>query len=34
VVNFDVVSLFTPVSIKETIDLLRRHFEEGVLGLF
>jgi hypothetical protein len=33
-VSFDVVSLFTKVLIRETMDLLGRHFEEGVLGLF
>jgi hypothetical protein len=33
-VSFDIVSLFTKVPIRETMDLLGRHFEEGVLGLF
>jgi hypothetical protein len=33
-VSFDIVSLFTRVPIKETMDLLGRHFEEDVLGLF
>jgi hypothetical protein len=28
------VSLFTKVPIRETMDLLGRHFEEDVLGLF
>jgi hypothetical protein len=34
VVSFDIVSLFTKVPIRETMDLLGRHFEEDVLGLF
>jgi hypothetical protein len=33
-VSFDIVSLFTKVPIRETIDLLGRHFEEDALGLF
>jgi hypothetical protein len=33
-VSFDVVSLFTRVSIKNTMDLLGRHFEENILRLF
>jgi hypothetical protein len=33
-VRFDVVSLFTWVLIRETINLLNRHFEEGILKLF
>jgi hypothetical protein len=33
-VSFDIVSLFTKVLIRETMDLLGRHFEEDVLGLF
>jgi hypothetical protein len=36
-VSFDIVSLFTKVPIKETMDLLGllgRHFKEDVLGLF
>jgi hypothetical protein len=33
-VSFNVVSLFTRVPIKETVDLLGRHFEEDILGLF
>jgi hypothetical protein len=33
-VSFDIVSLFTKVPTKETMDLLGRHFEEDVLGLF
>jgi retron-type reverse transcriptase len=33
-VIFDVVSLFTKVPIKETMDLLGRHFEEDTLRLF
>jgi hypothetical protein len=34
IVSFDIVSLFTKVPIKETTDLLGRHFKEDVLGLF
>jgi hypothetical protein len=34
IVSFDIVSLFTKVLIKETMDLLGRHFGEDVLGLF
>jgi hypothetical protein len=30
-VSFDIVSLFTKVPIRETMDLLGRHFEEDVL---
>jgi hypothetical protein len=33
-VSFDIVSLFTGVLLKETMDLLGCHFEEDVLGLF
>jgi hypothetical protein len=33
-VSFDIVSLFTKKPIRETMDLLGRHFEEDVLGLF
>jgi hypothetical protein len=33
-VSFDIVSLFTKVPIRETIDLPGRHFEEDVLILF
>jgi hypothetical protein len=33
-VSFDDVSLFTKVPIKETMDLLGRHFKEDVLGLY
>jgi retron-type reverse transcriptase len=33
-VSFDIVSLFTKVPIRDTMDLLGRHFEEDVLGLF
>jgi hypothetical protein len=33
-VSFDIVSLVTKVPIRETMDLLGRHFEENVLGLF
>jgi hypothetical protein len=33
-VSFDTVSFFTRVPIKETMDLLGRHFEEDILGLF
>jgi hypothetical protein len=33
-VSFDIVSLFTKVPIRATMDLLGRHFEEDVLGLF
>jgi hypothetical protein len=33
-VSFDVVSLFAKLPIKETMDLLGCHFEEGILGLF
>jgi hypothetical protein len=33
-ISFNTVSLFTRVPIKETMDLLGRHFEEDVLGLF
>jgi hypothetical protein len=32
--SFDVVSLFTKMPIKETMDLLGRRFEKGILGLF
>jgi hypothetical protein len=32
-VSFDIVSLFTWVPIKQTMDLLGRHFKEDV-GLF
>jgi hypothetical protein len=33
-VSFDIVSLFTKVPIRETMDLVGRHFEEYVLALF
>jgi hypothetical protein len=33
-VSFDVVSLFTKVPIQEIVDLLGRHFEEGILQTF
>jgi hypothetical protein len=33
-VSFDIVSLFTKVPIRETMNLLERHFEGDVLGLF
>jgi hypothetical protein len=33
-VSFDIVSLFTKVPIRETMDLLGRHFEDDVLGPF
>jgi hypothetical protein len=33
-VSFDFVSLITRVPIKETMDLLGRHFKEDVVGLF
>jgi hypothetical protein len=33
-VSFHIMSLFTKVPIRETMDLLGRHFEEDVLGLF
>jgi hypothetical protein len=33
-VSFDVVSLFTKVPIKDTMDLLGRHFAEDILRLF
>jgi hypothetical protein len=33
-VSFDIVSLFTRVPIKVSMDLLGRHFEDDVLGLF
>jgi hypothetical protein len=33
-VSFDVVSPFTRVSIRETMSLLSRHFEEDILTLF
>jgi hypothetical protein len=33
-VSFDIVLLFTRLPIKETMDLLGRHFEEDILGLF
>jgi hypothetical protein len=33
-VTFNIVSLFTRLPIKEVMDLLGRHFEEDVLGLF
>jgi hypothetical protein len=32
--SFDIVSLFTMVPIKETMAVLRRHFEEDILGPF
>jgi hypothetical protein len=33
-VGFDVVSLFTRVSIKNTKNLLGHNFEDDILGLF
>jgi hypothetical protein len=33
-VSFGVESILTRVPIKETMDLLGRHFKEDVLGLF
>jgi retron-type reverse transcriptase len=33
-VTFDVVSLFTNVSIVDSLELLSHHFEEDVLALF
>jgi uncharacterized membrane protein YfhO len=33
-VSFDVVSLFTKVPVKETMDVLGRHFEENTIALF
>jgi hypothetical protein len=33
-VGFDVVLLFTRAPIKETMDLIGRHFEEGIFRLF
>jgi retron-type reverse transcriptase len=33
-VSFDIVSLFTKVPIRKTMDMLGRHFEEEVLDLF
>jgi hypothetical protein len=33
-VSFDAVLLFTRVPIKQTMDLLGDHFQEGVLGPF
>jgi hypothetical protein len=33
-VSFDIVSLFAKMPIRETMDLLGRHFEEDVLGPF
>ena len=32
-VSFEVVSLFTRVSISESLNLLVRHFSEGILAL-
>jgi hypothetical protein len=32
--TFDILWLFTKVPIRKTMDLLGRHFEEDVLGLF
>jgi hypothetical protein len=32
-VSFDIVSLFTRVPIKETVDLLGSRFKEDVIGL-
>jgi hypothetical protein len=33
-ISFDIVSLFTKVPLRKTMDLLGRHFEEDVLGIF
>jgi hypothetical protein len=33
-VSFDIVSIFTKVPIKESMDLLGHHFEEDALGFF
>jgi hypothetical protein len=33
-VSFDVVSLFTNVPIKDSIQLLSKHFEHSILALF
>jgi hypothetical protein len=33
-ISFDVVSLFTEVPLKETIQLLEQQFEGGILDLF
>jgi hypothetical protein len=33
-VSFDVVSLFTKLPIKETMDRRGRHFEQGIIRLF
>jgi hypothetical protein len=33
-VSFDIVLLFSRVPIKETMNLLGRHFKEDILGLF
>jgi hypothetical protein len=33
-VSFDVVSLFTRVPIRGTMNLLSQHFEEDILRLF
>jgi hypothetical protein len=33
-VSFDILSLFTRVPIRETMDLLGHHFEEDILGFF
>jgi hypothetical protein len=32
--SFDVVSLFTNLLIENTIDLLGRHFDESIIGIF
>jgi hypothetical protein len=34
ILSFDVVSLLTRVPIKDTMDLLGRHFEDDILRLF
>jgi hypothetical protein len=33
-VRFDVVSLFTNISIEDSIQLLSKHFEHSILALF
>jgi hypothetical protein len=34
IVIFGAVSFFTKLPVKESMNLLRHHFEEGILGLF